>query len=962
MDEYVFISYASSDGQVFARRLYADLVAQNIRVWFDQESIPPGSDWDREIDKGLQSSKAVLLLLTPGSVLSHQVKSEWNNALNRYQPLIPLLVKECEIPRTISVFNYLDFRSEYEKNFSALLSRLKALDSEHPKYLLQILNAYESAQSEARDPSRFSSKIETIKQRISQWNEGINDQRTRIAVGIEQQKGILTSDQQKFNRLVTVGQRPTQLTELFKDRSHQRAQIIQLLSDEKVRLLSVIARGGMGKTALVAKVLSDIEKNHESLDSIGNIHGIVYLSVRNAGFSLESIFLNVAKLFEPTVATSLNAVWESTKLSIEEKVENLIEVLGKHKVIVFIDNIEDVLDSTGHVRDPELRAFFNTALHDLRNSKIITTSRNTLNLSPELAAFERRIFIQEGLPTPDGVQLLRDLDPNGSYGIASSTDEKIAELVALGHGIPRALEVMVAILANDPFMDIDTLQSEFVHHENTVHELVAENYRKLDENSQRVIEAIAVYKKPLSILAIDYLLEPFFPGLNVPQILRQLAQIRVIDIDRITKTIYLHPIDSDFAYHQIPNPPSAHEQAYCLRNLENRAADYYSSFHKAVPWSHLDDVQSYLDAYEHRIKASEYDKAAVLLGEIANFLAFQGHVFRLERMLKSIETDLKSDESRAAFHYCSGLVRMVLGPLEAAITNLEKAHKTAAPHTAVHYNSLKHLGDAYRYSGQLNEAVKHLEHALELVVDFEDKIQILMNLSMTYTSLWDIAAAIRCAENAVEQSIKSDNIVTLAKAHNALAVAYVAARKDRAAIEHGLKSLEYYKAYNEQGGRAVNGATFMLQLLGMCYLELGNTETAFEYFETALTNTLEFDLPRVRGFVLFNTAVAHLIAGQLPKAIEAARQAQKLFTDLGIQYVDVSHLVKAVSSRIEGDTLAEANEWLRCAHETIKTPDLFNPLFFAELARKTAEKIGNADLMSEAQRFVDEFRKKLVTV
>ena len=66
----VFISYTRVDGEDFARRLYDDLEADQINAWLDIYDIPPGADWDAEIDKGLRSVRAVVVILTPGAVLS----------------------------------------------------------------------------------------------------------------------------------------------------------------------------------------------------------------------------------------------------------------------------------------------------------------------------------------------------------------------------------------------------------------------------------------------------------------------------------------------------------------------------------------------------------------------------------------------------------------------------------------------------------------------------------------------------------------------------------------------------------------------------------------------------------------------------------------------------------------------------------------------------------------------------
>ncbi len=86
LNERIFISYGTADAEAHARWLHGDLQKRGFKTWFAEENIAPGTDWDAEIDRGLSSAKALVVVLTPGSVASPQVKGEWNYALNHYLP------------------------------------------------------------------------------------------------------------------------------------------------------------------------------------------------------------------------------------------------------------------------------------------------------------------------------------------------------------------------------------------------------------------------------------------------------------------------------------------------------------------------------------------------------------------------------------------------------------------------------------------------------------------------------------------------------------------------------------------------------------------------------------------------------------------------------------------------------------------------------------------------------------
>lgn len=962
MDDILFISYARADGAEFATKLYDALVENQLAPWLDEKNIAPGADWDDEIDKGLQSAAAVLLVLTPASVLSHQVKSEWNSALTRFVPVLPLLVKDCEIPRVIAVFNYIDFRSNYEDSLRQLLAKLDSLNTDHVNYLQKTLQAYLTAQKESENPERFIPKIHTIEERIASYGDAQESQKTRIAAGIDKERERLREQSlsgKQRSQVVVVGQKPTEPTELFKDRVFERGLIRDSLVEKKHRLITVIGRGGMGKTELVTKVLIDLTAAIEARQSDYIVRGIVYLSARANEITLEKIFLNCAKMLPNQLQNDMQRVWSDTKLSTREKVDQLVDALNQDQYIIYLDNFETILDVNGKINDKDVESFIVTFLTRSTSNTILVTTRYHVQLDPKIAAFEKQILVQDGLPQNDAVKLLQELDPNTQYGIRNAPPSELETLVELSHGMPRALEIMVAILASDPFMDISSLRNEFIYHEDTVTELIQENYRKLDESSQRILESLATYKRPVSLLAIDFLLEPFFPGLNTPALIRDLANTHIVDINRNTKTLYLHPIDSDYSYSQIPDCPADTEEAsYCKTNVELRAAEFYRKFHSPPPWRTLDDVQTYIDEFDHTIRANQSEKALRILATIANFLAFQGHVFRLKKMAEQAV-----DENSANFHYAIGLSYVVLGPIQQALEHLNKALSLSEgnPHKK---DILIHLGNAHRKNGEADKAIAHLDQALAFDLSAEDKLQTLLNLSLTCSNEWRLSEAIRYGNMALENAGKSDDAadraVTLAKAHNAVAMAYSVAEKHEPALEHAQKSLDYYREFAKHGGSAINGTTYMLQLVGLAKLQQGNIAEGQRLLLEALENTKNYDLPMARGYVMFNIAVAHHMADEFKQAHEAVKVAAKLFSDIGVKHIDLTTFEKALRAHLDANFHEEGQQLLQTAEQATKSADLYSSLYFANAAMKLAKEQKIPSLETEANKFIESYNTRII--
>jgi len=65
MDYDVFICHASEDKDSFVRPLAESLVRIGLRVWYDEFELRPGSSLRESIDRGLASSRACVVVLSP---------------------------------------------------------------------------------------------------------------------------------------------------------------------------------------------------------------------------------------------------------------------------------------------------------------------------------------------------------------------------------------------------------------------------------------------------------------------------------------------------------------------------------------------------------------------------------------------------------------------------------------------------------------------------------------------------------------------------------------------------------------------------------------------------------------------------------------------------------------------------------------------------------------------------------
>jgi len=118
-----FISYSREDSE-FALRLARDLKAAGINVWLDQLDIEAGHEWDNAIEGALTQAPRMILILSPASAASRNVRNEVAVALDEGKMIVPILYRDCTVPLQLRRIQHIDFRADYALGFSALLKQI----------------------------------------------------------------------------------------------------------------------------------------------------------------------------------------------------------------------------------------------------------------------------------------------------------------------------------------------------------------------------------------------------------------------------------------------------------------------------------------------------------------------------------------------------------------------------------------------------------------------------------------------------------------------------------------------------------------------------------------------------------------------------------------------------------------------------------------------------------------------
>lgn len=124
-----FICYSRSDEE-FALKLAKELRSFGTNIWIDQLDIQAGDRWDMTIERNIDESDSLIVILSPASVKSDNVLDEVNFALEEKKRIIAILFQECRIPYRLRRLQQIDFRENYEDGIEKLIKYLDSKDNE----------------------------------------------------------------------------------------------------------------------------------------------------------------------------------------------------------------------------------------------------------------------------------------------------------------------------------------------------------------------------------------------------------------------------------------------------------------------------------------------------------------------------------------------------------------------------------------------------------------------------------------------------------------------------------------------------------------------------------------------------------------------------------------------------------------------------------------------------------------
>ena len=115
----------------------------------------------------------------------------------------------------------------------------------------------------------------------------------------------------------------------------------------------MVGRGGVGKTAMVCRLLKAVEGGRLP-DDLGElaVDGIVYLSPSGAHpVNFPNLFDDLCRLLPDEAAGRLRQAYREPHQTPAELMRALLDAFPSGRVVVLLDNLEDVIDTSRQLRD-----------------------------------------------------------------------------------------------------------------------------------------------------------------------------------------------------------------------------------------------------------------------------------------------------------------------------------------------------------------------------------------------------------------------------------------------------------------------------------------------------------------------------------------------------------------------------------------------------------------------------------
>lgn len=710
------------------------------------------------------------------------------------------------------------------------------------------------------------------------------------------------------------GERLVAGVERFVDRDGLRSTLRALLVSGQHRIISVIGHRGIGKSALVAKVLAGFETPGRESGSADDIDAIVYLSMRpgTPAITLDRIYLAITELTGEPERGNLQRMWNNQARI--DPFPALFDAFSTRKLVVVLDNLDNLQDALAQARFPDIYGFLGSVCRTPYSFHVVTTSQLPLRLPAEVLGDVKTVDVEDGLSPGDAAGLLRTLDPDGEAGLRDADENELRAAAERIRGTPRGLELLAGDL-RDPILGIQDVLSDDATLDEILSQLISVGYASLSEAEARIVHIVAVAGEPLPRAALAQLL-PELPTQTLSDAFSQLAARRLLSFDKATSKVSLHPLDADYVIGQLLG-----SRADLKAELHRRLADWYVTQRSdRASWRTLADVRPQQLEYSHWLAMGDRARALATIAQVAEFMARHGGIEALQAAARVAHDDDPAD-MRIDADWCRGFAEFFGGSLTEALSAFRSARQLIIDTSDGRAADLDYwTGAGLRHMGQAQQAVEILQRAIAATPQPTPRVRALFELGLSYCYLQDQANAGGIVTE-LGQIVGPDSpAIVRGQLHNMRALVKLVTPDYDGAIAEVDEGLNFYRVTQQQDNEG-----FLWNLRGLAQLGADRQDNAIQDLTRGRDCAIEYGVLRLQGICWTNLAWALLRQGSPQAAADAAASGERLLTAQKTEEATAARLLRHALEAGAHDIEICSGQLAEAVVGTLGNPDFYQP-------------------------------------
>ncbi|MEQ8221737.1 MAG: tetratricopeptide repeat protein [Candidatus Eremiobacterota bacterium] len=620
--------------------------------------------------------------------------------------------------------------------------------------------------------------------------------------------------------------------DLFSGRDRELKKIEQIFSSINFFYIEGIA--GAGKTSLMLKWANILSERDEYKDRI------LWLQCKE-DVTLDTLLSDICEQIEINEGKHLKEFLIDRSLKNEDKCLYLVDLLNKHRYILFIDDFQ-------YIKRESHKIFIYTIKNYLRNSSIFIISSESLSLSPVEAMDIFRLTIK-GLPKEDSILLFTKLLMFHDFETLPDTDT-IMKIVERSGGYPLILKTFACLLVSKTSTVEDIIANGYID-KDTENLLFGKIMEETGPEEKNILEFLSLSRISLSSDVIKKITHID----NISEYLLLLEDKMFLEKD-ISCNYLLQPLLKEYIRKKI-----SEDRKIYLNKILGEIFE-----HNPELWT---------EAFYHHITAGDMEKGSKFFQKNMGKLCSLGHY---EEFMEKVELLEKTIPLTEDMKIMKANVLSMQGRWEESLVILEGIKNNITDETLKGevYSS---LGGLYLNMGNFRKAIPLYEDALKIFTLFNNPIRItkiLNYLAIIYGFTGDIEKASRLAAQSFNIAQKGNNETGMAYSLRAKTIICL----EQEFFEEGLAISEECLSLTKKIGSS-RLIFWALDNKGRALTGLFRYDEAGECFETNLSTGKEIRDNLMIAFSCLGLGRVFYEKGDLDKAYEYYKESIKNYLIIG---------------------------------------------------------------------------------